>query len=40
MYLSAADARSPMTAPRRKHWTLHLPAADPRSPVTAPRRKH
>lgn len=40
MHLSAAAARSPMTAPRRKHWTLHLSAADVRSPVTAPRRKH
>ena len=35
MHLSAADARSPMTAPRRKHWTLHLPAADARSPMVA-----
>ena len=40
MHLSAADARSPMTAPRRKHWTLHLPAADVRSPMAAFRRKH
>ncbi len=40
MHLSAADARSSMTATRRKHWTLHLPAADARNPMAAFRRKH